>query len=97
MKQIELKVLTGDDGLVVNYKEVITMAARLHPRGITIDDMEKAVRVLSAVKRADGVLKLEDADWEVLKTYIKVYPFSVVDETLIQFKKDIDSAPTIEV
>lgn len=97
MKQIELKVVEGENGLKVDYKDLIINIAKIHPQGITVADMEKAVRVITAARKANGVLKLEDADWETLKTYLSVYPFQIVDEALIQFKNDIHNAPNAEI
>lgn len=98
MKQIELKHVVSDDRtIVLDYRETILAISRNHPEGIKVADMEKAVRVISAVKKANGVLRLEDADWETLKTYVSVYPFAFADEVLIQFKLDIDHASEVEV
>lgn len=96
MRQIELKKIQGEEG-VYDYKRLILDIARTHPRGITIADMEKAVRVISRVQAANGVLKLEDADWEVLKSYIQNYPFAIAAPELLQFWKDISEAPEVEI
>ena len=96
MKQIELKRVTMDDGSILDYRSILEEVAKRHPQGITVDEMEKAVRVLAALKRAVDAVKLEDADWEILKQYLAVYRFGIVDVALIQFRDDVRNAPTIE-
>lgn len=97
MREIELKKIKGGDGRVYDYKDLILTIARTHPRGITIADMEKAVRVVGCAQAADETLLLEDADWEVLKAYVQDYPFLVAAPELLQFWKDISEAPEIEI
>lgn len=97
MRQIELKKVKNEDGAELDYRTTILVIAKNHPQGIRVDNMEKAVRVIAAVRRANGMVKLEDADWQTLKEYIAVYPFAIADPSLIQFKEDIFSAQEVEI
>ena len=96
MKQIELKVVPTEAG-VLDYRKLILEISRTHPHGITIPEMEKAVRVIARARDANGILLLEDADWETLKTYIQGYPFAYASKELLQFSKDISGAPEAEL
>jgi len=97
MKQIELKQLQGDGGLVIDYRSVLTDVIKHHPQGITLDEMGKALRVLNTLKTAGDVLKLEDADWETLVGYLRAYPFGIVDEKLLELKADVENAEEIKL
>lgn len=98
MKQIKLKQLQGDNGLVVNYRSVLMDVIKRHPQGITLDEMGKALRVWNALNNSDNnILKLEDADWETLIGYLKAYPFGVVDNTLLELWHDVESAEEIKL
>ncbi len=98
MKQIKLKQLQGDNGLIINYKTVLLDVARKHPYGIKLDDeMGKALRVLKAVRASNDILKLEDADWEALVGYLNAYPFAVVDEKLLELKADVENAEEVKI
>jgi len=98
MKQIELKQLPGDNG-IIDYRELLLIVATRHPQGITLDAMEKVLRVKFSLAKttSGGMLKLEDADWETLVGYLKVYPFGIADEALVQMRDDVLGAETIEV
>jgi poly-D-alanine transfer protein DltD len=98
MKQIELKRVESEDQTVrLDYKELILQISKTHPQGITIDQMEKAIRVITKTKSANGVLNLEDADWETLKAYIQAYPFAIADPLILQFAKDVSEASEAKV
>lgn len=95
MKQIDLKTVAMEGGALFDYRQMILTIAKSHPNGITIAEMEKAVRVIGQVRQADGVLKLEDADWETLKKYLESFPWAVADPVIIQFHRDIVEAENI--
>lgn len=96
MKLIELKQLPGDNG-TIDYREILLIVVTRHPQGITLDAMEKILRVKAALTKADNTLKLEDADWETLVGYLKVYPFGVADENLIRMRDDVLNAQEVEI
>ena len=96
MKQIELKVVSTEMGMI-DYKRLILEISRSHPQGITIPEMERAVRVITRARESNGTLRLEDADWETLKTYIQVYPFAYASEELLQFWRDVVEAEEVQV
>jgi len=96
MKRFELKTLQGD-GVIVDYKSVLIDVVKRHPNGITLDEMGKALRVINAIKDATTEIRLEDADWETLVAYLKVYPFAIVDEKLLTMKDDVEKAETVKI
>lgn len=97
MKQIVLKTLTTDEGKILDYKSTLIDVCRTHPQGIRVTEMEKAVRVLGRLRSANGIVKLEDADWETLCTYIENFPFVLADEAIIQMRDDVKNAQVVEV
>lgn len=87
MKHIALETL-GD----ISYRTIIDQAVTLpfdRINGATIDEMRKGIRVLDALENADGVLELEDADWEYLCAKIERMPWSRVDRRFVQFYDDV--------
>ena len=98
MKQITLKQLPGDEG-ILDYREMLLVVATRHPHGITLDAMERVLRVKSALKKTapGGVLKMEDADWDTLISYLMVYPFGISDDNLITMRNDVVKAEKVEI
>jgi hypothetical protein len=87
VKHITLEVL-GD----VSYRTIIEQAVQLpldRTNGATIDEMRKGIRVLDCLEHANGVLELEDADWEYLKAKVEHMPWSRVDRRFVQFYDDV--------
>jgi len=100
MKRIALLSLHDDRSpdptlMDVSYRQLVETAVRIpldRQAGATIDEMRKGIRVLDALDQAQGVLELEDADWEFLKQKIEKMPWAMVDRRFIQFYDDIMSA-----
>lgn len=80
----------------VDYRSLIEQGVRVpldRQNGATIDEMRKSIRVLDALDASqDGVLSLEDADWEFLKTKVERMPWTMVDRRFVTFHDEIMEA-----
>jgi len=89
----------------VDYRVLIEGAIRVpldRQNGASIDEMRKGIRVLDALDRASienvhspqdrGMLVLEDADWEFLKSKVEHMPWAMTDRRFVQFYDDIQGA-----
>lgn len=64
-------------------------------KGADIDEMRRGIRVLDAVDAAEknnGLLELEDADWEELKKKTDAMQWAFVDKRIIEFVDDVTNA-----
>jgi len=58
-------------------------------KGIEIDEMRKSIRVLDALGKSNGVLELEDADWEHLKVKTLAMQWGIVDGRIVRFVDEV--------
>jgi len=95
VKRIVLRSLPGAEG-ALDWAEVIRQVVRrpLDPqRGADIPEMRSSIRVLDALDRAeDGLLELEDADYEHLKTKTQAMQWAFIDRRIMAFVDDILNA-----
>jgi len=62
-------------------------------KGAEIEEIRKGIRVLDALDKAeDGVITLEDADWEHLKSKTQAMQWAFVDKRILQFIDDVMDA-----
>lgn len=97
MKRIALKKMSVGDDVIV-WAEVIQQLMRqpIDPqRGASIEEMRKSIRVLDALENSNGVLELEDADWEHLKTKVTMMQWGVIDRRIVQFVDEVTSATEV--
>lgn len=97
MKKIQLKTLEDPKSQlpVVEYREVLkTVVSRpLDPqKGADITEMRESIRLLDALDAADGTLRLEDADYNLLTMKLKAFPWNVIDRRILQLIDDINNA-----
>lgn len=96
MKRIELKTLPGEGQFPeIRYSDVLKEVIRrpLDPqKGADIPEMRQSIRVLDAIDRSNGVLELEDSDWEHLKQKTLAMPWNVIDKRIVQLVDDVSSA-----
>ncbi len=98
MKQIELKTIENDDGGKFAYKDVLLAKMRVHPQGITLDDMEKrALPVIAKLKHANKNVLLEDAEHEYLLKRLQLPDWGTADSAIVQLVGDVKNAPTVDV
>jgi hypothetical protein len=95
VKRIVLRVVPDDSlGMApVDWREMVRQVIR-HPlnvqQGADIDELRRGIRVLDALDRAeDGVLELEDADWEHLRAKTTAMQWGFVDRRMLQFIDDV--------
>lgn len=102
MKRILLRSLPdprldrGDpmyDAALVDYRTLVEAALRNpldRQTGATISEMRQSIRVLDALDRSEnGILELEDADWQHLKLKVEHMPWATVDRRILEFCDDI--------
>jgi hypothetical protein len=95
VKAIRLRDLPAGPTTVegeLEWAEIIRQVIRkpLDPqKGVEIDEMRKSIRVLDALAKSNGVLELEDADWEHLKTKTLAMQWGVIDSRIVQFVDEV--------
>jgi hypothetical protein len=96
MKKITLKELPGDTtSETFKYSVILEEAIRrpLNPQaGLTIEEMRQSIRVLDALESANGVLELEDADYQHLRSKLDAMQWVRVDRRIIQLVDDVAGA-----
>jgi len=97
VKKILLRTLTDPQvpELEVRTVDVVRQVIRTpldKQRGADIEEIRRGIRILDAVDRADGVLELEDADWEHLKAKTLSMTWAVVDKRLLRIVDDVVDA-----
>jgi len=100
MKKLEIKKTTlklnADSEDVMDYAELIRyVLAQVPQHGLTPDVMRKRMRILDAVDKAtDGVIQLEDADANVLKSTVNNAVWSVMHQDILDFTDAVDGMET---
>ena len=96
MKRIKLEVLGTDaDPPIVDYAALLRDAVRKPAdpqRGADISEMRQSIRVLDALDSANGVLELEDSDWEHLKQKLAAMPWAIIDRRIVRLVEDVENA-----
>lgn len=89
MKTIRLR-----DDIAQKSRDVIRQVVTLADQrtGVNIDQMRRRMKVLDALDKANGELRLEDADWEVLKAVYETFPFGMVNKDVLTIADDIRDA-----
>lgn len=99
MREIELKVLERGQPTQLDYKALIQtiISTPANPQaGLLLDEVRRGVRVLNIVEKADGVLKLEDADHTYLEKKLKTFKFAKAHKNIIEFADDIKNAKEVK-
>jgi len=87
----------GYEANLADYRNMIESAIKVpmdRNTGATIEEMRRGIRVLDALDATppEGVLELEDADWDHLKQKVVKMPWGYVDRRFVQFYDDIMQA-----
>ncbi len=89
MKQVLLKVVELEDGILLNYKNELKTVFKTpaDPRvGAEIEEMRKSIRILDALDKVQGnVLELEDADYAYLQDRMRKAKFGMVHPAVVDF------------
>lgn len=98
MKTLELKTKKVIDGngntLDVQYKDLISSSLNQidqNKGGLTFEEIEKRLRIKTALDKSNGKLKLEDQDAEALITLVSGMKWVLVDQAIVDFVKDIQA------
>jgi len=92
MKEIELKIVPIGKSGNLSYKKQIEEIVRTPTEGgVDYGEMRKAIRLLDALEdlAEDGVLELEDADYDYLRARVGKVRWPVIDKAIIQFVQDV--------
>lgn len=93
-RKIELK---GDDQDFPYRKGLETVITSAGPQGITADDLLKAVEIKQELAKANGVFHLSEPDHAWLVRKLNEVRWTVANEQLAEFIKDIRGAPLVDV
>ena len=86
----EVKTIPLRESEQIKSRDVIATIVSDGSRGIGVDEMRKRCRILDVLDKANGELKLEDADHEVLKRIVNDYPnFGSANPKLLEIIDDI--------
>lgn len=88
MKSIELSSNTEHQTREV-LKIVMEQGSAL---GMNIGDMRKRMAIIDKLERANGVLELEDADWQILKDIYAQHPWRIAHKDLLAIADAIENA-----
>jgi len=88
-----MKIITPVDGTRFKFKE--TLLAVLEGAGcgaVTIAEMRRRLRIADIVEASNGVLKLRDADYQMLKTLFEKHQFGISHKELVDIADAVDQA-----
>lgn len=88
MKTLENKKFTFEgDTKESSYSDLIKVVAKTSPQGgIDAEEMNKRSRIFTSLKEEkDGVISLEDADFELLKQLVATHKWGMYEENLLDF------------
>ena len=97
MKTIENKTteINVNDGIErhtnCTYAKLIELLVIGYPKqgGFDYKDITHRMRINDVVKKANGTIDLEDADYEYLKKLVESMRWNFVHKDILQFKDDI--------
>ena len=96
MKRITLRKVTLDQSQeTIEWADIVRQVIRkpLNAQaGADIAEMRNSIRVLDALDKSNGVLELEDSDWEHLKQKTMAMQWAVIDRCILQFVDDVTLA-----
>jgi len=73
----------------IQLEKIVTLASN----GATIEEIRKRIRILDALESAkDGVLLVEDADWDLLRTLFNSFRFGAAQRGLLDIADEINNA-----
>lgn len=73
-----------------DYEYLVKLCVDRQPEGgLSIDDIDKRMRIKNALKEAKGTLVLEDEDAKNLKGYVESFRWWTAHEDIQKFVKDI--------
>jgi hypothetical protein len=91
VKRIKLRKIKLD-GNELEWAEILRQVVQrpLDPqRGVDIDEMRKSIRLLDIIDASNGVLELEDSDWEYLKSKTVAMQWAVIDRNIVKLVDEV--------
>jgi hypothetical protein len=87
VKQIPLRTIETDGEPLVygDFIRTIVRQPMNKEKGVDIDEMRKGIRILDKLDASNGVLELEDADYNHLKAKLETMTWGMVDRNLLEF------------
>jgi len=95
VKTIPLKTLSADGVGDIVYADVLREIIRRPSdpqKGADIAEMRRSIRLLDALEASNGELRLEDADYELLKAKTLAMPWNLIDRRIIELVDDVTDA-----
>ena len=97
MKTLKLKKLRdktpGQPEMDFDYKDVLMqIVTGGAPNGISLNDMSKRMRIANRLEPADGVVELEDADYNLLMKIVADHTWPRVFVSAIALETDLKAA-----
>jgi hypothetical protein len=96
MKVIELKTVPMDEGGTLAYKDVLVNTLKNHPQGMQLAEMEQVLKIVGTIKRANGQVVLEDADWEYVAKRLNATAWARADSAIVRLVKDVRDAQAVD-
>lgn len=95
--QVSLKEITGEDTTIpFSYKDTIKSLLNAYiDKGMTIEDVEKRLKIREQIKKSDEVLTLEDVDYEYLKNLVLEEKWKFADQSVIDFVNEVKNAKKV--
>lgn len=96
MRIIELKFTQLESGQPFVYRDALINAVKIPARGMNIDDMEKALPIIAAIRGANGKVVLEDTAHQLVVQRLGETVWMMADPAIVQFVKDVRDAPPMD-
>jgi len=98
MKTLTLKTtafnkrITGDETVEFNYKNHVETCIQNPPeKGFNdLEEMRKRTKILDKLEKANGSLKLEDAEADTLQACAKEMVWKILDPAIVTFLDDVN-------
>lgn len=88
-----MKSIALSDNTVHQTREVIKIVLEQGTaHGMTIGEMRKRIGILDKLEKANGVLELEDAEWQSLKEIYAQHPWRIAHRDLLAIADAIEKA-----
>ena len=92
--QVNLKEVTGEDSIIpFIYRETIKGLLNAYiDKGMTIEDVEKRLKIREQLNKSTDSLILEDTDFEYLKNLVLEEKWKFADQAIVDFVNDVKNA-----
>ena len=64
------------------------------PIGFSIEDIRKRLRVVDSLKKNNGEVKMEDADYDLVIESVTGYKWLAINQEIVDFVDNVQSAKT---